>query len=144
MSGGGGRPCPGNKKKEEEGQKKRGAGAPRASAASSNETQDSGPPPGVRVFRENAHRYPSKSWYQDIDTTVGDDPGQLDFWGKVVHAYVGMGWNPTNVKVMLEFFRRGEIPGEQSRNEPAGYEGIRDWFDEQGIVVHQVDAHDDG
>ncbi len=88
-------------------------------------------PPAVRVFRENAHRYPAKSWYSDVAQTVGDDPGNLELWGKIVHAWVGLGWKPTNVNGMLEFYRRREIPGDGKgknnanslRGRPAGFIG---------------------
>lgn len=67
-------------------------------------------PEAVKVFRENAHRYPPKAWYSKIAEAVGDDPTDLEFWGRVVLAYVGLGWNPGNVKNMLEFYGRQEIP----------------------------------
>lgn len=67
-------------------------------------------PPAIKVFRENAHRYPAKSWYTEVDDVVGRSPPDLELWGKVVKAYVGNGWNPTNVRNMLDFFKRREIP----------------------------------
>jgi phage replication O-like protein O len=67
-------------------------------------------PPAVHTFREAAHRYPAKSWYTDIDEIVGCDPPDLEFWHEVVKQYVGLGWNPTNVKNMLEFYQKREIP----------------------------------
>ncbi|MBU1480033.1 MAG: hypothetical protein KJ694_22150, partial [Gammaproteobacteria bacterium] len=67
-------------------------------------------PAAVVVFRENAHRYPAKSWYSEVATTVGEEQANLDFWGQVVFAYVGLGWNPTNIRGMLDFYRRREIP----------------------------------
>jgi len=67
-------------------------------------------PPAVLVFRQNASRYPAKSWYDDVDKAVGESEEDLQFWGKVVKAWVGCGWNPTNVQGMLEFYQRREIP----------------------------------
>jgi len=78
-------------------------------------------PPAVRVFHENAHRFPAKSWYSDIARIVGEAPDALEFWGKVVKAWVGIGWKPTNVMGMLEFYERHEIPSGKSsarQNEP--------------------------
>ncbi len=66
--------------------------------------------PSITTFRENAHRYPAKAWYGKIEDAVGDSEKALELWGSVVLNYVGMGWNPQNVKGMLEFFERGEIP----------------------------------
>ena len=78
------------------------------------------PPEAVKVFRANAHRYPAKAWYEDVDQAVGDDQANLDFWGQVVKAWVGLGWNPTNVKGMLEFFKRREIPAVKGGNGRSG------------------------
>jgi hypothetical protein len=75
-------------------------------------------PPAVQVFRENAHRYPPKAWYGDIAGTVGEGKAELARWGAVVKAYVGCGWNPTNVSGMLDFFQRGEIPKPGKRAPP--------------------------
>lgn len=69
------------------------------------------------MFRENAHRYPAKSWYERIANAVGEDPDDLKFWGQVVFDYVGKGWNPTNVLNMLEFYEKGETPGDRRRGE---------------------------
>ncbi len=68
-------------------------------------------PPAIAVYRENAQRFPHKTLYQDITGAVGDDPAKLKFWGDVVKAYIAQGWNPSNIAVMLDYFKRGEIPG---------------------------------
>lgn len=67
-------------------------------------------PEAVKVFRVNAYRYPAKSWYDDVAKTVGEDPQDLERWGQVVKAWVGEGWKPTNVRGMLDFYERNEIP----------------------------------
>lgn len=67
-------------------------------------------PLGVDVFREVMDRFPRKTWWTDIEKAVGSDPADLDRWRKVVHTYDGLGWNPTNVVGMLEWFDRNEIP----------------------------------
>lgn len=93
-------------------------------------------PKGVKVFRENAHRYPAKAWYDDIAAQVGEEPTALDLWGKVVKAYVGLGWNPTNVKVMLEYFGRNEIPSGNGRGQPASpapHAGVLEWLEVQRV-----------
>ena len=69
-------------------------------------------PPAIKAFRANAHRYPAKSWWDDVDEIVGRDPPDVERWGKTVKAYVGQGWNPTNVKNMLKFYEAKRIPGE--------------------------------
>jgi hypothetical protein len=69
-------------------------------------------PAAVRAFRNAAHRYPAKSWYQDIASAVGEDPADLEFWREIVKEWVGLGWKPTNVKGMLECYRRRKRPGD--------------------------------
>ena len=71
------------------------------------------------MFRENAHRYPPKAWYTKIAETVGEKPEDLEFWGQVVLAYIGLGWNPGNVSNMLAYYEKREIPvtkGQQSKD----------------------------
>jgi len=79
----------------------------------------------VSVFRENAHRFPAKAWYSDVALAVGDAETDLAFWGRVVKAYVGQGWNPTNVKNMLEFYGRREVPGDGVGNGSAARSAYR-------------------
>jgi len=43
---------------------------------------------------------------------TGRDPPDVQRWGQTVKAYVGQGWNPTNVKNMLKFYEDKRIPGE--------------------------------
>jgi len=59
----------------------------------------------VDVYREETHYFPPKSWWTDLEAVE-----DLEFWRKVVHAYVGLGWNKRNVQGMLEWYQRGEIP----------------------------------
>lgn len=73
------------------------------------------PPAAVKAYREIARRYPDQSQYEIIDQAVGRDPPALDFWRKVVTAYIGCGWNKLNITTMIEFFKRHEIPGENVR-----------------------------
>jgi hypothetical protein len=101
-------------------------------------------PQAVKVFRANAHRYPAKAWYGDIEATVGESEDGLEFWGSVIKAWVGLGWNPTNVKGMLEFYERREIPpgnGAGRRKtppgaapEPAGFAAIRAVLAREGVA----------
>lgn len=69
-------------------------------------------PPAVTMFRENAHRYPAKSWYGKIADTVGTKPADLTFWGEVVFDWVGLGWKPTNVSGMLDYYNKRASPAD--------------------------------
>lgn len=67
-------------------------------------------PPAVKRYRVNTNLWPRKPLWKEIDEIVGHNEDDLLFWGQVVHAYVGLGWNPKNVSGMLEFYQRREIP----------------------------------
>jgi len=66
-------------------------------------------PPAVRAFRTAAHRFPAKSWWAEIDKTVGTDEKALAKWQQIIHDWVGSGWNPVNIKGMLEAYHKGGI-----------------------------------
>lgn len=71
--------------------------------------RDKGVPAAVRAYRSAAHRYPPKSWYEEIAVTVGTEPKDLSRWKRLVHEWVGRGWNPGNVAGMLEVWNRGGV-----------------------------------
>lgn len=71
--------------------------------------------PAIQAYREAAHLYPVSSWKQKVIDAVGTNTEDVSFWRHVCDAYVGLGWNPKNVKVMLEFFGRKEIPSAQRK-----------------------------
>jgi len=66
--------------------------------------------PAIEVFRLNTQRYPPKILYDDIVAAVGTSEVNLKLWASIVKAYVGNGWNPGNVRNMLEYFKKREIP----------------------------------
>lgn len=91
-------------------------------------------PPAVSVFRSETNRLPTKSWWPEISRTVGEKPEDLERWRAVCHAYVGLGWSQVNVKAMLEFYGRNEIPGSNWRykakptsNRPASFDAIEEY-----------------
>ena len=73
-------------------------------------------PAAIKTFRDKAHRFPSKSWWELINETVGDAEKDLELWGEIVFKWVGLGWNPMNVSGMLEFYQRREIPSNQYKH----------------------------
>jgi hypothetical protein len=105
-------------------------------------------PPAVQAFRRAAHRFPAKSWWPDVDQIVVTDAEDLEFWEQCVKAYVGLGWNPTNVKNMLEFYRRREIPNGKARDGPRRQTVAEAWEiieQETGFPANQLfaEAHND-
>ncbi len=73
-------------------------------------------PEAIKVFRQNANRYPAKSWYGDVAAVVGRDPPDLERWGVIVKEWVGNGWNPTNVRGMLDKFQGKTKDGTTQEN----------------------------
>jgi hypothetical protein len=67
--------------------------------------------PAMQAFHRATGKDPPKSWHSDVASVVGDAQEDLDLWYDICHAFVGLGWKPTNVKAMLEYFERAEIPG---------------------------------
>ena len=105
--------------------------APSTSGSTSTSDRESGSddsanarPPAVTAFRENAHRFPPKSWWSDVDEVVGRDPPDVERWGQTVKAYVGQGWNPINVDNMLTFYREKRIPGDSAKADSGIYSSI--------------------
>ncbi len=82
-------------------------------------------PPAAQVFVENGGKWPSGSLADGttkrakaiatIAETVGDDPDDLSFWGRVVAAYC-LQWSGHSYTTMLGYFRDRRIPGEAGRN----------------------------
>lgn len=68
--------------------------------------KDEGPPDAARVFHNRTGRWPKRTLYRRIHDAVDD----LEFWGEVVATYVALGWNPTNVDGMLDWYKRRELP----------------------------------
>lgn len=80
--------------------------------------------PAIQAYRAQAKTYPDSSQMESVIAKVGDAPDALEFWGKVVAEYCLLGWNKRNIKNMLEYFERKELPmiqgggsGKQSRRE---------------------------
>jgi len=70
-------------------------------------------PLAVAKFHEVSQKYPNKALYSLIAETVGEKAEDIQFWGEVVLAYIGMGWNPVNITGMLEFYRKRVLPSKE-------------------------------
>lgn len=70
------------------------------------------PNPAYDTFKRMGGR-PSitRYWREKMSEVVGNDPAKLALWEKVIVGWTGKGWNPGNVEGQLDFFSRGEIPG---------------------------------
>lgn len=84
---------------------------PIANAEKKTQTsKDKTTPPSVEAYREGAGRYPAKHLWQMMDDAIGQDEKKVSLWRDVVSGYVLMGWNPSNVAGMFEYYKRAEIP----------------------------------
>jgi hypothetical protein len=97
-------------------------------------------PIAVEVFRSAASRYPPRSWWAKVAEVVGEKDEDIAFWRQVVFYYVGVGWNPTNVDNMLQFYRRGETPGhpEMKRENGPGAKTTIDLTDQRDAVMISI------
>ena len=64
----------------------------------------------VRFYEVTGRKVPNESWAHRIECAVGPDPPSIERWTQVINAWVGCGWARGNVKGMLDFYNRNEIP----------------------------------
>ena len=84
------------------------------------------PHPAVVIFREETQRYPKKATQPEIENLVGRREDDLALWRQIVHEWVAVGWNPVNVRGMLDCFTRQEIPNPRVKaSEPKSFSAIR-------------------
>lgn len=67
-------------------------------------------PIAVQKFIEVRGKTPRKETWAMIQSTVGNEMVNLDFWKDVLVKYVALGWNPMNIDGALEWFRKKELP----------------------------------
>lgn len=69
--------------------------------------------PAVQAYREATHYYPPAGWGDKIAARVWEN-GNLELWTNICTTWVGLGFNPRNVKGMLDCLDRGELPDTRS------------------------------
>ena len=69
-------------------------------------------PAPIETYRKVARKYPNKALWDNIAQTVTD----CDLWERVITGYIALGWNPSNIAGMLEFYGRGEVPHSNGKN----------------------------
>jgi hypothetical protein len=67
-------------------------------------------PPSVVAYHQLTRLYPPAFLWEEMDRTIGCNGG-VERWVEIVKAYISHGWNKANVANMLDFYRRGELPG---------------------------------
>ena len=68
-------------------------------------------PPAVDVYRKVANRFPDKATWPMLEKVT-----DLEFWEQVIINYIACGWSKVNIKTMLEFYDRRELPAVTNGN----------------------------
>ena len=55
-----------------------------------------------------------------MSNTVGDKRESLERWAAVIKGWTGKGWFEGNIEGMLDYYNRGEIPGENKNGAKHG------------------------
>ena len=66
--------------------------------------------PQCAAYRRVYEFSPKKYQRKTIDESVAADENSVRFWEEVCQAWADLGWNPTNVKGMLDFYVLGTVP----------------------------------
>lgn len=87
--------------------------------------------PSLLAYRTEARRHIPITWREEVIATVGD---RVDEWRKLVHSWIGKGYNPGNIADMLAAFRAGGLRsngnGSYQKRQP-----VRDQTIEQAAMV---------
>lgn len=104
--------------------------SPKASAPSSPSEPDAPKPqkisdlPAAQVYREITHTWPKAAAYADLAPI---NNGGMQRWRDVVHEWVLRGYNPANLRGMLEWYKAG-IPtrtgGNQGQQRQSGVAAV--------------------
>lgn len=98
--------------------------------------------PAIQAYRDAAHRYPPKDWYQDVADQVGNDEATLARWRALVKDWIGRGWNPGNVKGMLDAFQAGGIAaspnGRGAPGRPRPDQHGKEFSEESKAIIRQM------
>jgi hypothetical protein len=61
--------------------------------------------PALLAYRDRAHLTVQETWRDAVIKAIGDEESEVDAWKNNVHTWIGNGWNPKNIRGMLEFHR---------------------------------------
>lgn len=67
--------------------------------------------PAIRTYRDVTGMNPRPGVRKLIIETVGSEAGDCSLWANVVTRWCAQGWRGGNVDGMLDYFGRGEVPG---------------------------------
>jgi hypothetical protein len=76
------------------------------------------PTPAFKVFSGiTGYHKITRYWRNKMADAVGDERECLELWAKVIKGWTGKGWFEGNIEGMLEFYQRGEIPGDRTNGQ---------------------------
>lgn len=100
--------------------------------------------PAIAVYRTHALLHIPVSWREEVVNTVGSEVEAVNLWEKIVHEWIGYGWNKQNIKGMLGAFVAGGL-GErgatkkQQHTEHAGVDEMTSFIaDNPGVDVGEL------
>ena len=65
--------------------------------------------PAIVVYRSHAHLHVPIDWREEVVVQVGSEVEAVDLWEKIIHDWIGHGWNKQNIKGMLEAHAAGGL-----------------------------------
>ena len=78
--------------------------------------------PSFKIFTEITGYFAiTKHWQNEMARIVGCESDDLEFWSKVVVGWTGKYSTKHNIKGMLEYYERREIPGYNGNGETHGH-----------------------
>ena len=83
--------------------------------------------PALRNYRGVAKRTISEAWRDDVIAAVGDSPANIDRWCDHIKAWIGKGWNASNISGILETYLAGGISTPKNGNKPAQQQVDDEW-----------------
>lgn len=97
--------------------------------------------PEIQLFFQVTGRYPRKDQFQIVIEAIRKTGFTVAYLQPFWNAWVARDYKRTNLDWMLDWATKGEIPGAGSsqnrrpsaRNEPKGYQGIRDYIQKRGL-----------
>jgi hypothetical protein len=83
--------------------------------------------PAIIAYREEARLHVPVTWRDDVIETIDD----AERWQRLVHSWIGKGWNKQNIEGMLEAYRNGGIG---RNNKPKAMGAIEKAMAKRGMI----------
>lgn len=84
------------------------------------------PPPFIPAFKvwvdSGLSRGIDKDFISELDRVVGRDPPSLTLFSQICVAGRRKGWRKNNIDWAIDWFKRGEVPGQNKNDKNGGYD----------------------